>query len=291
MNFLRFQLLRPRALGQVVHSALDTEEVFFVGVLHHRNQQAPVQGHGDADVDVLVKDNIGPVERSVHCRKRAQSGYRGFHEERHKGQLGFVALLKFLFRLGTQHRDFGHVHFIDRIHVRGNALRGHHVLGDSLPHGAHRLDFVIAEVNLLPRHRGFKRHVRLCAGSTRCGRGSRGRHQNGPCRGNRNDRRSSRGSPRGHDDCFDVLLADAPACARPLYRCEVNAVLLGHAADQRRAVDALAGRTRRGNGRSRCHSHGSRGRRPWHWRGRFRRGGRLGFRGSCGRRRGRGSDR
>ena len=182
--------------------------------------------------------------------------------------------------------------------MRGNALRRHHVLGDSLPHGAHRLDFVIAEVNLFPRHRGFERDVGLRTGSP--GRGSwrrSRRHENGPPGRNRNDRwrggRCTSCGPHGNDR-FDILLADAAARAGASNRRKIDAMLLCQAAHQRRAVNAFARRVRRGRSRNRRSRH-------WRWRGRpwdrrwcrsgrsrnrsFRRGRRLGFRRSRGCRR------
>ena len=110
-------------------------------------------------------DDVGAVDRRVHGGEFLQCMHRSLDEKGHERQLGLVALFKFILRLSAQDGHLSHVDFVDRIDVRGNALRRHHVLGDSLPHGAHRLDFVIAEVNLFPRHRGFERDVGLRTGS------------------------------------------------------------------------------------------------------------------------------
>src|SRR5205823_6148616 len=103
---------------------------------------------------VLMDDHVRAVKRSVHRRKCAQTCHRGFHEKRHKRQFGLVALLEFFFRFGAQDRYFGHVNFIDRIHVRGNMFGGHHVLGDPLPHGAHGLHSILPELNFFGGHGG-----------------------------------------------------------------------------------------------------------------------------------------
>src|SRR5712664_2926253 len=268
LHFLGLQLFRTRALREVVHVALDAENVFLVGVFHHRDEQAPVERHGDADVDLLVQDHIGAVERGVQRREGAQPRDRGLHEERHERQLGLVALFEFVLGLRAQGGHLGHVDFVDRVHVRGHTLRRHHVLGDALPHGAHRLHFVIAEVHLFARHGRFERYVRLSAGDPRSGcrwwwRGPRRR-----CRSRSGVSRS--GSSRDHR--FDILLADSPARAGTLHTGKVDAVLLGHASYQRRTVNPLArgtrrnrtSRNRRGNrsrsrGPRRCRSHGGRG--------------------------------
>ena len=185
LDLFGLQPLRASALRQIVHGALDAEEVFFVGVLHHRNNQSPVQRHGDSDVDVLMDDHVRAVKRSVHRRKCAQTCHRGFHEKRHKRQFGLVALLEFFFRFGAQDRYFGHVNFIDRIYVRGNMFGGHHVLGDPLPHGAHGLHFIIAEINFFAGHSGFEGHMSLSPGRAWSGRWCRcRRYQDRPRRRN-----------------------------------------------------------------------------------------------------------
>src|SRR5713226_4110608 len=63
LDFFGLELFRAGALGEVVHVALDAEDVFLVGVFHHWDEQAPVERDGDADVDFLVQDHVGAVER------------------------------------------------------------------------------------------------------------------------------------------------------------------------------------------------------------------------------------
>jgi len=41
--------------GEIVEVALDAEEIFFVGVLDDRNDQAPVERDGHADIDLPVQ--------------------------------------------------------------------------------------------------------------------------------------------------------------------------------------------------------------------------------------------
>ena len=151
--------------------------------------------------------------------------------------------------------------------MRRNALGCHHVLGDSLAHGAHRLDFVIAKVNPLAWHSRFERDMNLRPGRSGSRDWSWGRcrrYQNGPRRWDGNYGRSRSGrSSRCRDHGFDVLLADAPARAGPLYRREVNTVFFGHAAYQRRTVNAPTRRRTRRRGRPVSYRHGSRSRGSW----------------------------
>ena len=52
--------LRARAVREVGDRAAQPEQVLLVRVLDHRDDQAPVERHGDADVDVLVVDDVSP---------------------------------------------------------------------------------------------------------------------------------------------------------------------------------------------------------------------------------------
>src|SRR6266849_3860470 len=94
----------PKTPGLVMEKVLSCTSsgfIFFDRVFHYRHEQAPVERHGDPDVDLLVQDYVGPVERGVQCRIRAQPSDGSFHEEGHEGQLGLVALLEFILGLGT----------------------------------------------------------------------------------------------------------------------------------------------------------------------------------------------
>src|ERR1700677_1035700 len=140
--------------------------------------------------------------------------------------------------------------------MRRNVLRRDHVLGDALTHDGHRLHFVIAEVDALARHGGLERDVMLAAGA----RWRRSLRRRLALR-RRWRRRVARrwgllsvnvglgwfGLLRGFGSGaaagevrFDVLLADAATRASSLHGGEVDAVLLRHAANERRAVNPCA---------------------------------------------------
>src|SRR4029077_17180166 len=65
LHLFGLQLLGARAFGKIVQIALDAEEVFLVGVLDDRDDQAPFEGYSDADIDFLVQDDVGAVERGI----------------------------------------------------------------------------------------------------------------------------------------------------------------------------------------------------------------------------------
>ena len=64
--------LAARAVGEVGDRAAQAEQVLLVGVLDHRHDQAPVERDRDAEVDVLVVDDVVAVDRRVDDRHGAQ---------------------------------------------------------------------------------------------------------------------------------------------------------------------------------------------------------------------------
>ena len=150
-DFVGLEFFGAGALCEIVHGAGDAQEIFLLGVLDHRNDQAPVERDGDADVALLVQDDVGAVHRGIHGGKGAQGFHGGAHEERHEGELGAAGFFELRFHFGAQGGDGGHVRFVHGIDVRGDVLREHHVLGDALAHDGHGLDFVMAEVHFFAR--------------------------------------------------------------------------------------------------------------------------------------------
>ena len=58
-DLVGFELLAARALGEVGDGARDAQEVLLLGLLDDGNDEAPLQRHGDADVDVpVVADGV-----------------------------------------------------------------------------------------------------------------------------------------------------------------------------------------------------------------------------------------
>ena len=175
--------------------------------------------------------------------------------------------------------------------MRGNSLRRHHVLRDALPHGTHRMHFVIAEVHFFARHCRFERHVHLPARNSGCGCRWWRRWPRRYRRSRGGVSRRSSWSASGRNGGLDVLFADSPTRPGTLNSGEVDAVLLGHAPHQRRTMNPLGCGTR-GSGCN-CGRNRRRSRRPRRRWGRSSGGGdlcrrgrsRLRWRGGRGRRR------
>ena len=68
VHFFGLELLRARAIGDVGDRAAQAEQVLLVGVLDDRHDQAALERDRDAEVDVLLVDDVVAVERRVDDR-------------------------------------------------------------------------------------------------------------------------------------------------------------------------------------------------------------------------------
>ena len=134
-------------------------------------------------------------------------------DERHVCELLAGRLLEFRAMLGANPRDAREVDLEDRAHVRRRVLRHDHVLGDQRAHLRHRLDAVA-------RPRLGKRPV---SDGSRSGRRA----------GARRRRLRAR-----FEEAEQVLFRDAARDARAAQRADLDAVLGGHASNERRRLGA-----------------------------------------------------
>ena len=67
LHFARIELLRARALGEIVERPREPGQREVVGVLDDRNDQPPVERDGDADVVLLAVDDVVAAHRGVHA--------------------------------------------------------------------------------------------------------------------------------------------------------------------------------------------------------------------------------
>ncbi len=62
VHFVGLELPGAGARGQVHDGALQAEHVLLVGVADHRHDQAVLQRHRDADIDLVVVDDVVAVD-------------------------------------------------------------------------------------------------------------------------------------------------------------------------------------------------------------------------------------
>ena len=66
------QLLGPRAGGEIVHRAGQSDQVHLVGAVHHRHDQPVLVRHGDPEVDVALQHDGLVAELAVDVRERQE---------------------------------------------------------------------------------------------------------------------------------------------------------------------------------------------------------------------------
>ena len=145
------------------------------------------------------------------------------------------------------------------------------MLGDALAHHAHRLGFVVAEINPLARDGIFQRRMRDGASRPAAARLEQPERQRGSADGAA-ARRGRRGLRAARFDRGEnIFLADAPARAAALHRGEIHVVFFGKLPDQRGTANflAVAALRRGGAGAAAGRWSGSGvGAAGWRWSGR-----------------------
>src|SRR5580693_408355 len=185
-DVLRLEFLATGAFAEVGDTALQTEEVEVAGILEDGDDESPVEGDGNAYINVAVVADVIAFERGVDDWPLLDRDDGGAHEEWHEGEADAVALLEGVLVFGTQGDDAGEIHFIHAVDVSAGTARLDHALGDDLAHVGHG-----DEVAGIGRGSGWSRW-------SGCGLRSRGG--------------GSRGSRRwALDEGHDVLLGDAAA--------------------------------------------------------------------------------
>ena len=81
------EFLAACALTQIADAALQAEEIQFVGILQHRNDQTPIERNRDAEIDVAMVANAFAFDRGVDDGKLLQRDDDGASKKRHEGQV------------------------------------------------------------------------------------------------------------------------------------------------------------------------------------------------------------
>jgi hypothetical protein len=112
-----------------------------VGVAHDRHDEALVGADGDADVVVVLVDEVGAVDLGVDRRNFLQRLHAGLHEEAHEAELHAVLLLEHVLVLLAQRHHRAHVDLVEGREHGGGVLRVLEAARDGLaqPRHAHAL--------------------------------------------------------------------------------------------------------------------------------------------------------
>ena len=67
-----FSFFDRARVREILDRAAQPEQILLVGVPDHRHDQPLIERHRDAEVDVLLVDDVVAVDRGVDDRERAQ---------------------------------------------------------------------------------------------------------------------------------------------------------------------------------------------------------------------------
>ena len=107
----------------------------------HRHHEPALGADGNADMVVVLVDDVGAVDLGIDRRDILQRLHAGLHEEAHQAELDAVLLLEGVAILAPERHHRAHVHVVERGEHRRGVLRLLQALGDGLaePRHAHPL--------------------------------------------------------------------------------------------------------------------------------------------------------
>ena len=98
-DILGLELLDASALAEIGDAALQAQEVEISGIFENGNDQSPIEGDRDSDVDVAMVADVLAFDVGVDDGPLLKRHHRGTDKERHEGKSRAVALLKSVLEL------------------------------------------------------------------------------------------------------------------------------------------------------------------------------------------------
>ena len=136
-GFFGQKLFGAGAECEVGEGAGEIDEGALLGLADDGHDESPLEGDGDAEMDVLVVLDGRADERGVDDGEAAE-GFNGrCGDEGHVGEVEAVALLEGGFLALAEADDAGHVHLVDGVDVGAGADALDHALGDDGAHFGH----------------------------------------------------------------------------------------------------------------------------------------------------------
>ena len=146
LHVLDAELAVARPLAEIRHLRLDLGEAHAVGLAHHRHDEAAVGADGNADVVVVLVDDLVAVDLGVDGGDFLQGLQARLHEEAHEAQLHAVALLEQHLVFVAQLHHCAHVDVVERRQDGGGVLRVLEALRDGLAQPRHAHAFFARRV-------------------------------------------------------------------------------------------------------------------------------------------------
>ena len=94
-----------------------------VGIAHDRHDQAALGRDRDADVVVVLVDDVVAFDLGIDVGQLLQRRDAGLDEEAHKSQPDAVLLFEAVLVFGAQRHDVAHVDFVEGRELGGGVLR------------------------------------------------------------------------------------------------------------------------------------------------------------------------
>ena len=131
-EFFDRQFVVADGIGEAFDFSFDPAEGHVLNLMQHRHGQPALGTDGDAEIDVLVIDDILPFKIGVDAREFLERHHDGTREKAHKPKADTMHFLESLFEFRAEAHHFGEVDFIEGGEDRRRLLGLHEALGDGL---------------------------------------------------------------------------------------------------------------------------------------------------------------
>ena len=149
------------ARAEIGDLRFDLGEAELIGVAQHRHDQAALGADGDADVVVVLVDDVLAVDLGIDRRNFLQRLHGGFDEEAHEAELDAVLLLEGFAIILPELHHRAHIHVVERGEHGGGVLRLLQPLGDGQAQPRHAHALLARGVVRCERRAGRGRRFRL----------------------------------------------------------------------------------------------------------------------------------
>ena len=207
-DFVGGELLGARAAGEVGDRSGEIREAALFGFADGGHDESPLEGDGDAEIEIGVIVDGVVDERRIDDGVVAQCLNGGDGDERHVGELDAVALLEGSPFAIAEARYARHVDLVNGVDMRADALALDHALGDDRAHPGKRHHVGLEGLRRHPWWDGLRLWRLGCGGSL-------------------------------VDVSKDVLFVDAAVGARAGDIMQIDVVFFGYATDEGRRADVF----------------------------------------------------
>ena len=163
LHLVRFEAFCPGTVRKVVCCDGELRQRKSIGVSDHRNDQAPIESDGHAEIYIAFVNDFITVDLRIDDAMLADSRRYRLENKRHERELCAKFCLKLNLICVAEFRDICHVDFVNTRYMSRGLFRERHMLGDLLTHHRHFLDAVLGRLDSLWRRECDRPRGRLNA--------------------------------------------------------------------------------------------------------------------------------